>query len=165
MAKLYLLAAEYNDLVNALLASADEETGEVSVDIAAAVDKAQGSFEEKAVATATVHRILNGESEKIGAEIKRLQALKKRVDNEADRVKKYLADACERVGLESIRGMYANISFRASEQTVIDNPDKIPKKYLRIKYEPDKTKIKEAIKSGLKVAGAHVETVRNIQIK
>ncbi len=167
MPNLYLLAQEYKDLENALLASADEETGELDIDISKAVEKAQGTFEEKAVAVATVYRNLGTYSGNIDAEIKRLQALKKRVDREQDRVKEYLTQACEMTGMESIRGVYANISFRKSEQTVIDDESVLPKEYVieKITYSPDKTKIKNAIKAGQEVQGAHIEVKNNIQIK
>lgn len=167
MPNLYLLAQEYKDLENALLASADEETGELDIDIAKAVEKAQGTFEEKAVAVATVYRHLETYSGNIKAEIKRLQALDKRVDREQERVKEYLTQACEMTGTESIRGVYANISFRKSEQTVIDDESVLPKEYVieKITYSPDKTKIKNAIKAGQEVQGAHIEVKNNIQIK
>lgn len=167
MAKLYQLAAEYNELFLALMDSADEETGEVGVDIAAAVGKAQGTFEEKAVATATVARMLGNESEKIGSEIARLTAMKQHIDRERERVTSYLSNACEMTGTRIIRGIYANISFRRSEQTVIDNEDEIPEEFVKVKLTrtPDKAAIKAAIKAGKEVAGAHIQTVQNIQIK
>lgn len=167
MANLFQLSTEYIDLYNALISTADEETGEVDIDIAEVLDKVQGSFEEKAIATATVSRRLGNYSEEIGLEIKRLQALKKRVDGEQKRVEDYLTKACEMTGIENIRGVYANISFRKTEQTIIDDASLLPQEFVRTKitYEPDKTKIKEAIKRGEKVQGAHIEQVNKIQIK
>lgn len=167
MPNLYLLAKEYKDLENALLASVDEETGELDIDISKAVEKAQGTFEEKAIAVATVFRNLGAYSGDIDAEIKRLQALKKRVDREQERVKDYLAQACEMTGTKQINGIYANISFRKSEQTIIDDESALPKEYVieKVTYSPDKTKIKAAIKAGQEVQGAHIEIKQNIQIK
>lgn len=167
MPNLYLLAQEFKELENALFASVDEETGEVDLDIFSTVEKAQGTFEEKAIAVATVFRNLENYGGNIDAEIKRLQALKKRVDREQMRVKDYLTQACEMTGTESIRGVSANISFRKSEQTVIDDESALPKEFLieKITYSPDKTKIKSAIKAGEEVQGAHIEVKQNIQIK
>ncbi len=167
MPNLYLLAKEYQDLENALLDTADQETGEVSVDIADALEKIQGTFEDKAIAVATVWRDLGAYSGTIDNEIKRLQALKKRVDREQDRVQAYLKQACEMTGTVSIRGIYANISFRKSEQTIIDDESALPKEYVieKLTYSPDKTKIKNAIKAGREVSGAHIEVKNNIQIK
>ncbi len=163
---LFALAADYDNLYRALIGSVDED-GVVDIDIASAVEQAKGTFEEKAVAVATVYRKLGNDVELFKAEIDRLSAIKKRIENEQDRVKKYLALACEKTGTESIKGIYASISFRKSEQTVIDNESEIPAEYIITKttMSPDKTKIKTAIKAGQTVPGAHIAEVRNIQIK
>lgn len=164
---LYQLATEYTNLFDALIASADEDTGEVDVDISAALELVQGSFEEKATSTAVVYRMLGNESEKIGREIARLTALKKHVDREQTRVRDYLDRACKMTGTKQLSGMYASISFRKSEQTVIDDESLLPKDFLieKVTYSPDKAKIKAAIKAGQEVQGAHIQVNSNIQIK
>ena len=156
---LYALSNEYADLYNALLASVDDD-GAVDENAFAMVERAEGAFTEKAVAVATVYRALGNDIERYENEIKR-------IENEQERVKNYLAAACETTGIESIKGVYANISFRASEQTIIDDESALPKEFTVVKTTttPDKTKIKAAIKSGQAVPGAHVESKRNIQIK
>lgn len=168
MANLYNLATEYEQLYNALIETADEETGEVDLDISKALEKAQGTFEEKAIATAIVSRKLTTYSEQIGNEIKRLQTLKKHVDSEYERVEKYLSDALKKAGIESIKGVYANISFKNTPlKTVIDDESLIPEDYITVKVErkPNLTAIKEAIKAGKEIQGAHLESERKIQIK
>lgn len=167
MASLFNLAKEYEELYDALLDSADEETGELDVDISKALETVQGTFKEKASATAIVSRELVNYKEDIDREIKRLQALKKHVERENERVRMYLSEALRAAGIESIKGVYANISFRKSEQTVIDDESQLPEEYVKVKttYIPDKEAIKKAIKSGVEVTGAHVETVQNLQIK
>ncbi|MCM1437758.1 MAG: siphovirus Gp157 family protein [Roseburia sp.] len=165
---LYGLATEYIDLYNALIETADAETGEVDIDISKALEKVQGSFEEKAIATATVYRGLGTYSSQIDQEIKRLQALKKHVDGEQKRVEDYLTQACEMTGTESLKGIYASISFRQNRpKTIIDDIDLIPDEYVQIKVErsADKEKIKKAIQSGKEVQGAHLESERKISIK
>lgn len=167
MSSLYRLTADYQNLLDALLDSADADTGEVDVDIAAQLEKAQGAFEDKAVAIATVSRALTTKSDEIDAEIKRLQSMKKRMDAENERVRRYLTDACEAAGILKIRGVSASISFRKSEQTIIDDADILPREFCteKVTYTPNKTAIKAAIFAGRIVPGAHVETCNNIQIK
>lgn len=167
MANIYQLQTDFLNIYNALIESADDETGEVNVDLVEALNGVQMQFEEKAIATACVYRMIDEESERVNAAIKRLTAYKKRLDNERERVKTTLSDACEATGVEKIRGTYASISFRTSEQTVIDNLDELPTEFVKVKaeYVPDKTAIKIAIKEGRDVPGAHLEKVKNIQIK
>lgn len=167
MASLFNLAKEYTDLFNALISTADEETGEVDVDIASALANARGTFEEKAIATATVSRMLGNTVEEVSKEIDRLKRLKAHLEHEDGRVKEYLKKAMEMTGTEKVQGISASISFRQSEQTVIDNEEELPEEYITVKttYAPNKTAIKTAIKAGKDVPGAHIETVKNLQIK
>ena len=167
MASLFILAKEYTDLYSALVSSVDEETGEVDVDIASALANVQGSFEEKAIATATVSRMLGNTVDEVSKEIDRLKRLKVHLEREDGRVKEYLKKAMELTGTEKVQGISASISFRQSEQTVIDNEEELPEEYITAKttYTPNKTAIKTAIKAGKDVPGAHIETVKNLQIK
>lgn len=164
---LYSLTDECRNLYDALMASADEETGEVDISLVNALAERQEAWEDKAVAVACVYRSLDEDAARVGREIERLTAMKKRLERERDRVKEGLSAAFTALGVEKVKGMYADISFRASEQTVIDNADAVPEEYMTVKttYTPNKTAIKEAIKAGKEVPGAHLEQRKNIQIK
>lgn len=164
---LYNLTSECKGLYDAILATADEETGEADLSLVTALAERQEEWDKKAVSVACVFRALGEDSDRIGREIERLTAMKKRLDRERERVKEGLDAACRALGVESVKGMYANISYRASEQTVIDDELSLPEEYLTVKktYTPNKTAIKEAIKAGKEVPGAHIERKKNIQIK
>lgn len=164
---LYNLTAECANLYDAILATADEETGEADLSLVTALCERQDEWEKKAVSVACVYRALDNDSARVGREIERLTAIKKRLERERDRIKDGLDAACKTLGVESVKGMYANISYRASEQTVIDNEFELPEQFINVKEvrTPNKTAIKEAIKSGEEVPGAHLERKKNIQIK
>lgn len=164
---LYSLTDECRNLYDALMASVDEETGEVDISLVNALAERQEAWEDKAVAVACVYRSLDEDAARVGREIERLTAMKKRLERERDRVKEGLSAAFTALGVEKVKGMYADISFRASEQTVIDNADAVPEEYMTVKttYTPNKTAIREAIKAGKEVPGAHLEQRKNIQIK
>lgn len=164
---LYNLTAECKSLYDDIIASADDDTGEVDLSLVTALSVRQEEWNDKAIAVACVYRALDEDSARVGREIERLTAIKKRLERERDRVKEGLANACNALGVEKVQGMYANISFRSSEQTVIENEGAIPDEYMTVKttYTPNKTAIKEAIKAGKDVPGAHIEKRKNIQIK
>lgn len=164
---LYSLTDECRSLYDALMASADEETGEVDISLVNALAERQEAWEDKAVAVACVYRSLDEDAARVGREIERLTAMKKRLERERDRVKEGLSAAFTALGVEKVKGMYADISFRASEQTIIDNADAVPEEYMTVNttYTPNKTAIREAIKAGKEVPGAHLEQKKNIQIK
>lgn len=163
---LFALSNEYKSLYDALVTSANED-GVIDENVFAAVEQIKGEFTEKAIAVATVYRALGKDIELFDSEIERLTAIKKRLENEQNRVKKYLSDACEKTGTESIKGVYANISFRKSEETDPFDIDALPDEYKVVKttVSPDKAKIKAAIKAGIDVPGARLIEKRNIQIK
>ena len=164
---LYELTQEGKALYDALIASADDETGEVDLSLVTALAEHQDAWEEKAVAVAYACRSLDDYSARVGREIERLTAMKKRVERERDRVKSGLAAACEALGVEKVKGVYATISFRGSEETVIDNEAELPEEFVTAKttYSANKAAIKAAIKAGRDVPGAHIEQKRNIQIR
>lgn len=163
---LYNLTSEYQALYNQLIESADED-GVVDIAISQALAVKEKEFTEKAVAVATVYRKFDNEIALYEQEIKRLQDYKKRLEKCRDKLKENLSNACQSIGIEKIDGMYANISFRASESVEIDNIDLIPEEYLtkKIEIKPDKTAIKKAIQGGIEISGAHIEQHSNIIIK
>ena len=56
---------------------------------------------------------------------------------------------------------------RETQQVVIDDPQSIPAEFMKIKVTetPNKTLIKESIKAGAEVSGAHIQTNQSISIK
>ena len=65
-----------------------------------------------------------------------------------------------------IAGTYT-VYRRETQQIIIDEPLKIPAEYMktRVSETPNKTLIKERIKEGKEVAGAHLQTNQSITIK
>ena len=164
---LYRIGAETQQLYNQLIDSIDEETGEVDIDIASALEVKKEEFAAVAINYATVIRMLQRKTEEADAEIKRMAAIKDKLGRTVETMIKTLSMACQGLGFDKINGLTAAISFRKSEQTIIDNAEMLPSEFVKekITYAPDKTAIKNAIKAGQDVPGAHVETVNNIQIK
>jgi hypothetical protein len=56
---------------------------------------------------------------------------------------------------------------RETQQVLIDDPQSIPAEFMKTKVTetPNKTLIKESIKAGAEVAGAHIQTNQSISIK
>ena len=167
MGSLYLITRDCQELYDKLIDSLDSETGEIDGEIANALAVKQEEFENKALNVAGVVRMFENKSDEIDREIERLTAIKDKIDNTVGRLKTSLSTACQTLGFEKIEGIHAKISFRKSEKTVIDNLEEIPQEYKveKVTYTADKTKIKEALKSGLNVSGAHLEENKSIQIK
>ena len=164
---LYRIGAETQQLYERVIDSIDEETGEVDIDIASALEVKKEEFAAVAINYATVIRMINARKIEAEAEIERLTAIKSKLGRTVETMTKTLSAACQGLGFDKINGLTAAISFRKSEQTIIDNAEMLPSEFVKEKvtYAPDKTAIKNAIKAGQDVPGAHIETLNNIQIK
>ena len=161
------IGENYLAIRDELFEKMDEETGEVNSEILERLNAIQESFEVKAQNVALVCLELRDRKETIEREIDRLEKLKKRAKRGEAWLEMYLSEAMTSTGYETIDGAFTKISFRSSEETVIDNMDELPKEFIKEKvtYTPDKTAIKVAIKSGKEVNGAHIEKKKNLQIK
>lgn len=164
---LYRIGAETQQLYERVIDTLDEETGEVDLEAVNALEVKKEEFAAVAINYATVIRMLQRKTEEADAEIKRMAAIKDKLGRTVETMTKTLSAACQGLGFDKINGLTAAISFRKSEQTIIDNAELLPSEFVKEKvtYAPDKTAIKNAIKAGQDVPGAHIETLNNIQIK
>ena len=140
------------DIDNRLYSLFDEETGEIT-DLEA-FEQIQLEREKKNLKADVI--ALKAEKQ---AFADRQKAAEKKIDS----LRKLISDALGGQPLETPR---VKLSFRKSAEVQIDDIDELPDEYLRYKEpEPNKTAIKEAIKSGKEVAGAHLEDTLSLQIK
>lgn len=163
---LWVLTDEYQNLYNLLLDSADEN-GEVDGEISKALEAKGQEFVEKAVAVANVYIKFDDELELCEKRIKSLTEYRDRLKSLKKKLGDSLTTACERTNTMRIDNVNARIFFRSSEQTIIDDEKLIPAEYFTetVTYKPNLTKIKEDIKKGKEVHGAHIQKKNNISIK
>lgn len=161
------IGENYLAIRDELFDTMDEKTGEVNSEVLERLNSIQESFEVKAQNVALVCLELRDRKETIEREIDRLEKLKKRAKRGEAWLEMYLSEAMTSTGYETIDGAFTKISFRSSEETIIDNIDELPKEFIKeeVTYSPDKTAIKQAIKAGKEVNGAHIEKKKNLQIK
>lgn len=87
----------------------------------------------------------------------------KTAENKMESIKKYIAGYLDGTPFESTK---VKVSFRKSESLEISEGAKVPEEFMRYKDpEVNKTELKKAIQSGLKVEGVEIVTNNNIQIK
>lgn len=166
MANLYQLSNElmscihYDDehVVNS-------ETGEI-LDLEA-YNKLEMAVEQKIENVALYIKNQQAEADMIKAEADKLAERAKAKANEAKRCKEYLsgfmANFYDGKKFETPR---VRLSWRASESVEVSGIDALPDEYLRFKDpEPDKTKIKAALKAGVELKGCQLVAKQNLQIK
>ncbi len=106
---------------------------------------------------------LDSDSAAIRVEREALEKRQKAVENKAASLRRWLAEALDGQKFNTAR---VAISYRKSVSTEVDS-ESVAKKWCRkkITYTPDKTAIKEALLSGMKIKGCRLVEKQNIQIK
>ena len=111
---------------------------------------------------------LESDEETINAEIKRLQSLKTQVTNKKASIQKLVEYGMDKLELNELNfGSIKAVRKLNPPSVVIDETVELPAEYTKqtITVTPDKTKIKDAIKSGLTVEGARLVQLTRIEIK
>lgn len=106
---------------------------------------------------------LESDAAAIRAEREALEKRQKAAENKAASLRSWLANA---LGGQKFSTARVAVSYRKSVSTEVES-ESIAKKWCRkkITYTPDKTAIKEALLSGLKIKGCRLVEKQNIQIK
>lgn len=142
----------------------DEQT------VADTLEGLQGELEVKATNVAMFARNLEATAEQIKQAESAMAARRRAIENRANRVREYLKVNMERTGVTKIESPYFKIAVRDNPPAVvIDMESQIPEGFMRLPEPPplvpNKKLIAEAIKSGLHVPGAHLESSKRLEIK
>lgn len=161
--QLYKIEQEYMILADSIIANDGELTPEM--ELALQINREQ--LEAKGTCYGYIIKDIEAELDVIDAEIKRLIDFKKSRVKTVDRLKEKLSDAMQLFDIEKLETPTLKISFRKSESVEIENENLLSEEFVVTKTttQPDKTKIKEAIKQGIDVVGAVLKQNKNIQIK
>ncbi len=159
---LYEIKEQYLNVLNNLEVDEDGEITNIDV-----IDKAEGDFKDKAEAVACYIKSLDAEAKALKEEIENLNARMKSKQNYSEKLKDYLSFCMESTQIERIETPKVNLYFRNSSKVVVDDEAAIDEKYIVTKTTTtiSKSAIKDDIRSGMEVTGAHVETTRSLQIK
>ena len=127
----------------------------------------QGDIKEKADGYAKVIKELDGETDKLTAEIKRLTDRKNTIQNNIAYMKQSLKEAMTATGNLKIRTDLFSFNIQKNPPAlIVDNEETIPSEYL-IPQEPkiDKKAIIDFLKNGNKVPYAHIEQSEGVRIR
>lgn len=158
MASIYQIRREIEDFEY----ECDPETGELLN--ALEWDKLNMAYEEKVENIACFIKNLTSDIADFKAEEANLAARRKTLERKAEFLKRLLLDNMDGQKFSTVK---CAVSFRKSEAVQVDDVNHIPAEMMRIKttYEPDKTAIKAAIKSGREINGCKLVENTSIQIK
>lgn len=146
----------------------DEETGEITDNskiLKELFDNLQLTFEDKLDNAHRYCLTLDGEADILDKEIKRLQFKKTALNNKRDRLRKLMLSSIESAGYDKIKTSLYSFSIKNSESLDVSSIDNIPREFLRIKKEADKTAIKNAIKQGQEIDGCKIVKNKSLVTK
>lgn len=167
--KLYEIANDYLALLQAI------ENGELPEEaIADTLEAIEGEIEEKADNIGCVLKEIEAEINAFKAEEQRLAERRKRKEKLYEKLKTYLSETLQRIGVDRVETTRNIISFRKSEAVEVDEEKFI--KWATEQYNRDdliittytekanKTEIKKELKAGIEIPGAVLVTKQNIQL-
>lgn len=158
--RLFDIAAEIESLLNA---SVNPETGEIEEAALAQLAELEMARDEKCLAVAAYAVGQEREAEAIEEQAKRLRARAAVHANHAARLRAYVAEHLP-VGTKIADARVA-LSWRKSVAVEITDTDKLPAQFWRVRSEPAKSDVSEALKAGEEVAGAQLVTRHALVIK
>lgn len=158
---LYTITEE-QQMINALL---EENGGELTPEIEAAMQITEDNFIAKAEAYGATISEYDAQAEACAAEIKRLTAFKKTCENVSKRMKERLTDAMHTFNTDKVTAGTFRFSFRKSTAVVIENEDMIPEDYFRTERIICKKELMDALKAGEVIVGATLQTRQSLQMR
>ncbi len=161
---LYELSQEFASLEAALLESMDDETGEIDESFIEQLNESEIAFKEKAVNVAKYIKNLQANSEGIKLAIQKQQKRKRSMDNMIHRLKQYLIESMDKVGVDSIDGEVPLKTKINPPKLIIDNEYEIEDDYFEWQRVLNKSKYKDALNQGVESKGGHLEQGRSIKI-
>lgn len=144
------------------------ETGEMTDEQVVQYENLGIELAEKQKNTLLFYRDLELTEELIDSEIERLKALKTQAVNKQTAIMRLVEYGMDKLELNELDfGSIKAVRKLNPPRVVIDESKELPSEYTRQKIiiEPDKIKIKEALKSGLQVEGAQLQQESRIEIK
>ncbi|SDQ53776.1 siphovirus Gp157 family protein [Carnobacterium viridans] len=156
---LYKLTQNYQNVLE-IAEQLDAETLKDTLD---SIDEA---INDKVENTAYVIKQLGANVDAYASEIKRMQAAKSAMENNAKNLKLYIQESMEKVGLDKVQGKLIKVAIQKNQPSVVVTDEKKLSKYF-IEQPPqlNKTILKEDLNNGVKVDGAELQSTRSIRIR
>ncbi len=160
---LYEIKDNYLNALNNM--QVDEETGEI-INIEE-LEQVEGDFRDKVEAVACYIKDIEAQAKAIGYEEKVLKERREAKENKADRLREYLKQNMLEAGMMVFEAPKCRLSFRSGQKTIIDDESILPEQYVTYASvrKVDKNAIKDAIRSGEEVPGAHLIDTQSLQVK
>ena len=164
MTAIFQLAAEHRAL--------SDKLHDLDLDEQTIIDTLEGESTdliEKGKNVAAVFRNLESDAKQIKEAEQQLAERRKAIEKRAESLKSYLKTNMEVAGIQKIECPWFVITLAQNPEAVtVDDETLIPRDYFKeipASYQLDKTLVKQAIKDGYEVPGAHLSRGTSLRIK
>jgi len=162
---LFAIAGEYRQQLDQL-----EQLGLDEATFNNTLESISGDIEEKSINVAMFVRNLEASADAIEMQVQAMNERAAAIRKKADHVRDYLRANMEHAKLQKIESPFFVLSIRKNPPSVIiDDEKQIPPSFLTTPEPPqprlDKTKVKDALKAGQVVPGAHLEQKTRLEIR
>lgn len=163
--KLYEISRTIEDVLDSGMV-VDEETGEILFD-KYNLEELEMALDEKMENVALYVKNLRAGIKSLKDEETALKARRKSAEHKLE----WLEDYLKTFLLNAYNGEFETskvaLSTRKSKACVVDNENKVPYEYFKVVQDRqvDKVKLTEALKTGAKIPGAHLEERENLQVR
>jgi len=162
MKSLFEIGNEYLEIYRLL----EDNGGEITPEIETALAINKSNLQEKSQNYISLIKEIEGRSQTVEIEIKRLRALKKRNDTFVLKLKENIANAMRMLEIDEIRTDLNKINFRKSKSVQIEDIEMLPNDCVIIEKKPiSKTELKKRIENGEAINGVSLIENLNLQIK
>ena len=164
MTALFILAQEHRALADKLHnLDLDDQT------IADTLEAEGGDLVEKGKNVAAVFRNLESDAKQIKEAEQQLAERRKAIEKRAESLRNYLKTNMEVAGITKIECPWFVVSIAQNPEAVtVEDESLIPRDYFKeipATYQLDKAMVKQAIKDGFNVPGAHLSRGTSLRIK
>ena len=162
---LYQLNSEYERIMSDVMEYAEENGGELSVELEHALEGVEIDLETKIENTALMIKNLDAEAEMVRAEEKKLTERRKKLENRSEAISSWLSMNLR--GKQFKTGNVA-ITWRKSESVEVDIlAEALPTEFQVVKttVTADKVGLKKAIRGGLVIDGVSIHEKQNMQVR
>lgn len=156
----YMKLYEISNEIEAILDQVNPETGEIGELLEQQLNALEMEKGRKALNLAKYMKSIDADINALKAEEKALGERRKRLETKYAGLEKYLA---LNIKGEKYQDAQASISWRPSQG--VKYVGVVPDEWMKIKKEPDTSRIKEQLKAGVVIEGAILEDRLNLNIK
>lgn len=162
--KLYEIAENYKNLLE-VLEGAEENEGLREL-IKNSMNEVKGDLAEKCKNVCMIIKNYEADIKAYKEEEKRLATNRKRLEKQLDNLKDYLFTSLKYSGVKNVNtGTFKLVVRKNPSKLVIEDEKKIPDDYKRIRFDIDKTILKNDIKAGKEIEGCKLIQEESLSIK